>query len=76
VVLFTLANDGEPIAINPRFITAIMQPQKEDAQNVGARIFLADDDEFAILVEDEFELVVNQVSNALAFSIVSRAKDK
>ena len=72
MVLFTLANNGDTIAVNPHFVTAIMRPEKTDADNVKARVFMAGDDEFAILVEDEFELVVNQVSNALSFSIVAR----
>ena len=51
MVLFTLANNGDTIAVNPHFVTAIMRPEKTDADNVKARVFMAGDDEFAILVE-------------------------
>jgi hypothetical protein len=72
VIVLTEAQ-GSPIALNPNFITAVVPRSEEDDARTKTRVYIADGDSLLpVLVREEYLSVVNQVSNALAFSIVSR----
>ena len=60
------------MAVNPHFITAITRPDEGDPDNVGCWLHFQGLEEEALAVQESYNSMLNQVSNALAFSIVSR----
>lgn len=76
MILLTLNESGDPVAVNPYHVHLVSLPEPEDPGTVGCRIY-GDPAVFETLrVKESFDVVRNQLANAMSFHIVaSRSRD-